>query len=71
MALIRGLRSLFPCPKCYVPWDVLSDLSQDHELRTAAMTAAVVKEASTLPAEEKEALLKDHGLRDAQVSLFT
>ena len=70
MALIRGLGCLCPCPKCYVPWDVLSNLSEVYDSCTAEKTASVLEEASTLPADEKEDLLKEHGLHDAQASWF-
>jgi hypothetical protein len=70
MALIRGLGCLCPCPKCYIPWDVLSDLTDIHPARTATETARVLERASTLAADDKEELLKQHGLRDTPVSSF-
>ena len=69
MALIRGLGSLCPCPKCEIPWNLLSDLSLDHKLRSASETKHILEEASTLPANEKEDLLKEHGLRDIAASV--
>ena len=68
MALIRGLRCLCPCPKCYVPWDQLSDLSTEHKLRTAEITACILEQVAALSADEGDQLLKEHGLRNAHVS---
>ena len=68
MALIRGLNSLFPCPVCLVPGDKLSDLSETFPLRTTEAMKAVYEEANKAPsAVEKEAILKDSGLRDIKV----
>lgn len=69
MALIRGLRGLCPCPKCLVPKDQLSDLSQVYDLRTAKGTQYLLDEAAELIQADKEDLLKSHGLRNVQVSL--
>ena len=70
MALICGLGCLCPCPKCYVSWDLLSDLSQEFDLRTAELTQKILREASQLSAGGKEELLKQHGLREVEASLY-
>jgi hypothetical protein len=68
MALIRGINSLFPCPVCLVPGDKLSDLSVTFPLRTTEAMKAVYEEANNAPnAAEKEAILKESGLRDVKV----
>jgi hypothetical protein len=68
MALIRGINSLFPCPVCLVPGDKLSDLSLTFPLRTREEMKAVYEEAKKAPnAAEKEAILKESGLRDIKV----
>jgi len=68
MALIRGINSHFPCPVCLVPGEKLSDLSLTFPLRTTEKMKAVYEEANKLPSvAEKEAILKEFGLRDVKV----
>ena len=67
MSLTRGTNSKFPCPICLVPWDLLSDLLQNHPIRTAQSSEALVRQARTLNSEEGENLLKSAGLRDVDV----
>ena len=67
MALIWGLRGLCPCPKCLVPKDQLSDLTQQHMLRTGQGVQDFFDEAADLGAVDKENLLKEQGLRDIEV----
>ena len=67
MALIRGLRGLCPCPKCLVPKDQLSDLTQEHILRTGQGVQDLFSEAADLGAVDKNNLLKQQGLRDIEV----
>ena len=68
MALIRGINSHFPCPVCLVPGEKLSDLSVTFPLRTTEAMKAVYEEANNAPnAAEKEAILKESGLRDVKV----
>jgi hypothetical protein len=71
MTLIRGVQSLYPCPVCLVPWDLLSDLSDRHALRTAEQTQGLLQEAdASLTREAAEELLKEYGLRDVKVISF-
>ncbi|EGN93201.1 hypothetical protein SERLA73DRAFT_126702 [Serpula lacrymans var. lacrymans S7.3] len=57
MSLIRGIGSKCPCPVCYVPAEMLSDLSLTFPLRTAQNSRAVFQEANGMMyAEEKEKL---------------
>jgi hypothetical protein len=67
MALIRGLRGLCPCPKCLVPKDQLSDLTQHHLLRTGQGVKDLFVEAANLGAVDKDNLLKEQGLHDIEV----
>ncbi|KAJ6520588.1 hypothetical protein DFH09DRAFT_1193954 [Mycena vulgaris] len=64
MTLIRGLRSLYPCPICYVKQADQSDITQTPGLRTSQHSQKVVQQARKLNAEGRETLLKAHGLRD-------
>ncbi|KAJ6631086.1 hypothetical protein B0H10DRAFT_1773471 [Mycena sp. CBHHK59/15] len=65
MALIRGLQGMYPCPICFVPWNEQSDLSTEHPLRTGSGSQHIVEEArKQRTKEERDAHLKDHGLRD-------
>lgn len=69
MSLIRGVRSLWPCPICLVPRDKLSDASKTFCRRTSEDSQGVVKAARMkISAEEKEDALKEYGLRDVDVS---
>lgn len=70
MALIRGLKCLLPCPKCYVPNKNLIDFTRYDRPHTAAETTSVLNKLPTLRnAEAREDLLKNHGLRNVVVSL--
>lgn len=71
MALIRGLHGLRACPKCLIPSDKLSDLSQTYEPRTAAETFEILDSVKNLSAEQREETLKANGLRYVPVSSFT
>ncbi|KAJ7086268.1 hypothetical protein C8R44DRAFT_650957 [Mycena epipterygia] len=64
MALIRGLRGLYPCPICFVKSDEQSDLTIVPELRDAQHAKESVEKARSLNAEGGENLLKDLGLRN-------
>lgn len=69
MALIRGVKGLYPCPRCLVPHDQLSDLSQRFDPRTAADTIAILNQVNVLElAKDKERLLKKYSLRGHLVS---
>lgn len=69
MALIRGVGSLFPCPRCLIPEAKLGELSASAPLRTTASMKAIIMEARGMRSGEKEALLKSFGLRDVDVRL--
>ncbi|KAJ7241195.1 hypothetical protein B0H12DRAFT_1250508 [Mycena haematopus] len=64
MALIRGLRGLYPCPICFVKSNEQSDLSKISTLRTSKNAQEAVKRARSLNAEAREDLLKNMGLRN-------
>ncbi|KAL0058382.1 hypothetical protein AAF712_014944 [Marasmius tenuissimus] len=67
MCLIRGIKSGYPCPKCMVARDEMSNLSKTWEARTAADTTEVLNEVIALEKQgEQEGLLKEHSLRLAQ-----
>jgi len=68
MALIRGLKGLYPCPICFVPWNEQSDLSTEHPLRTAMESQHILSDARAKnTVAEREELLKDNGLRNVDV----
>lgn len=72
MALIRGLKSLYPCPRCFVPSTELSKIitsyqprtqADAHEAYTAALQAAT-KAAGELIMKEKSLRLVKVGCVD-------
>ena len=68
MALIRGINSHFPCPVCLVPAEKLFDLSITFPLRTTETMRAVYETANEAGSvADKEAILKEYGLRDVKV----
>lgn len=68
MALIRGVKGLFPCPICLVPQDQLSDLSETFPLRTQQESEALFHNAQEMRTqEEKEKLMKSQSLRMVEV----
>jgi hypothetical protein len=69
MALIRGLRGLCPCPKCLVPKDQLSDLTQIHRPRTGQGIQDLFDEATDMGTVDRNNLFKAQGLRDIEVSV--
>lgn len=70
MALIRGVKCLFPCPQCLIPKAKQGSLSS-APLRTVAGTRAVIQEArEKRHAGDKEEVLKAAGLRDVDVIYF-
>ncbi|THH17255.1 hypothetical protein EUX98_g9164 [Antrodiella citrinella] len=72
MALIRGVKSLFPCPICLVPHDELANLRTLYPLRTAAQSQKVLEEARQMDTKaEGEALLMQYSLRDVENKLMT
>ncbi|KAH7906115.1 hypothetical protein BJ138DRAFT_1223855 [Hygrophoropsis aurantiaca] len=65
MALIRGLRSKFPCPVCLIPRDELSSMLVTYPLRSSAETQATIASArAQRTMEAKEDKLKSQALRD-------
>ncbi|KAJ7184441.1 hypothetical protein C8R46DRAFT_1064066 [Mycena filopes] len=71
MALIRGLKGLYPCPVCFVPWNEQSDLSTEHPLRTGKGSEKILEEARAMrTAAERDEELKDNGLRDVENAMW-
>ncbi|KAJ6451940.1 hypothetical protein C8R45DRAFT_848162 [Mycena sanguinolenta] len=65
MALIRGLRALFPCPICYVKQEEQSHLSKPLDLRTSEQSQQTVAEARKLKTKQaRDEVLKSRGLRN-------
>jgi len=71
MLLIHGIGAKFPCPICLVPDDMLLEhLADGFTLRTAADTQDILVQASEMPlAKDRHKLIKEHGLRDIEVSI--
>jgi hypothetical protein len=70
MALTRGSSSNFPCPICLVPKEKMSK-GKVRTSRTTKSMKEVYKKAGKLKrAEDREALLKDCGLRGIKVCLI-
>lgn len=68
MALIRGVGSNVPCPRCLIPHDQLGNHLTKAALRTTAGTKASLREARGKRfATDSEEFLKAAGLRDADV----
>ncbi|KAI6010037.1 hypothetical protein BKA83DRAFT_4467647 [Pisolithus microcarpus] len=65
MALVRGVKSNFPCPICLIPHDDISKFPAQCELRTSDNVVKVLQEAcSQETAEKGEQILIWQGLRD-------
>ncbi|KAJ7265150.1 hypothetical protein C8J57DRAFT_1622209 [Mycena rebaudengoi] len=65
MALIRGVRGLYPCPVCLIKSDEQSDHNVTAVLRTATATQQLVASGRMLKSSEaRESLLKSQSLRD-------
>jgi len=70
MGLIRGVGSLFPCPRCLIPEAQLGDLSAKAPLRTTANTMATIQEArAEWYKKDRKDKLKAARLRDVDVHL--
>jgi hypothetical protein len=68
MALIRGVTSLYPCPRCLIHTGDQGDLLKTEPLRTVkTMKAILLKARSEETLGEKESVLKEVGLRDIKV----
>ena len=71
MALIRGVKSLYPCPRCLIPTAKQGDPSATATLRTAEKTKDLVLRARMQQhAKDKEEDLKGESLRDVDVWHF-
>ncbi|THH17156.1 hypothetical protein EUX98_g9183 [Antrodiella citrinella] len=67
MALIRGIGGKCPCPICLVPKENLLDITLTYPLRsTETMKGTYEKAHSERLAAEREAILKEKGLRDVE-----
>jgi hypothetical protein len=67
MALTRGTNSNFPCPVCLIPNEKLHD-GTVYDSRTSESMQDVYNLAEGMStAEEREAHLKDYGLRYVKV----
>ncbi|KAJ7467981.1 hypothetical protein FB451DRAFT_1340366 [Mycena latifolia] len=65
MTLIRGLKSLYPCPMCFVRNADQSDLSQLPTLRTSEHSQRVIQRARNKKTmKARELALKQFGLRN-------
>lgn len=72
MALIRGVGSLFPCPRCLIHKHKQGDPLASAPLRTVAGTKATIQEAQGMSlVGDKEEILKAAGLRDVNVRLHS
>ena len=68
MALIRGVGSLHPCPRCLIHHMKLKDLTHVSVLRTTENMKAEVQRARTQRLlKDKEEILKSAGLREVDV----
>jgi hypothetical protein len=68
MTLIRGVKALFPCPKCLVPKEFLSNLNQKFPLQTQEQSWEAYKVAcGKLTKAAGEKYLKGFGLRHVKV----
>jgi hypothetical protein len=71
MALIRGGKSLFPCPICLVPHDKLVDISCPWPKRSKEDTEMLVENAANhQKAADAAEELKNHGLRPIRVEFL-
>ena len=69
MALIRGVNSGTPCPRCLVKSGEMADPSVNSQRRTTAVTQATIEKARQKKfVGECEEILKSAGLRNVEVS---
>ncbi|KIK18571.1 hypothetical protein PISMIDRAFT_14280 [Pisolithus microcarpus 441] len=65
MALIRGIKSNFPCPICLIPRNHISDFPTQCELQTSKNILKVLEDTCSQDTQEKkEQILIQQGLRD-------
>src|ERR1700753_3709355 len=68
MALIRGLNSLYPCPRCLVLGENLDNPTNKAPPRTTEGTKATIKRAREQERlGERDNVLKNAGLQDVDV----
>ncbi|KIK14661.1 hypothetical protein PISMIDRAFT_17134 [Pisolithus microcarpus 441] len=71
MALIRGVKSNFPCPICLIPCNHISDFPAQFELQTSKNIVKVLEDTCSQDTQEKkEQILIQQGLHDVD-STFT
>lgn len=70
MALIRGGKSLFPCPICLVPHDKIVNMSCSWPKRSQEETKALVENKLNNRSKTAAADLKNQGLRPVQVEFL-
>ena len=69
MALTRGVKGLYPCPRCLIQNERQGDVLHIARLRTTTDMKAVLLEArSKKYVKEQKAILKAVGLRNVDVS---
>lgn len=67
ISLTRGVKANHPCPTCLVAKENILDLSKPSTLRTSREMRAILDEARSMNAKDKENRLKGVGLQDVQV----
>jgi hypothetical protein len=66
---MRSSQANFPCPKCLVPKDFLSKLTQRFEHRNTASMRNIIEDARGQQTKrDKEEILRGAGLHDVEVS---
>lgn len=69
MALTRGVKALFPCPRCLIPNHQQGNILYIACPRTTANMKAILTEAQSKKyIEEQNEILKANGLRNVDVS---
>jgi hypothetical protein len=67
IALTRGVKANHPCPTCLVARKDILNLSKHSTLRTSQNMRAILEEARSMNATDRENRLKGVGLQDVQV----
>jgi len=68
MSLIQGIKCLWLCPVCLVPYDELLNTLKSYPCETSAQSQEILNAAwAKRKAEEKEEKLEEYGLRDITV----
>ncbi|TFK20498.1 hypothetical protein FA15DRAFT_599615 [Coprinopsis marcescibilis] len=71
MAMIRGIKGLFPCPVCLVPREEQSDLSKSWRLRTTPWMQQVFMDTVGMTKEGRNNVLKGYGLRAVENAFWS